>query len=61
MNVERKELIEVTLTPEEKTALNIIANIDCTGIDCDYCPLKNEAFQPCVVDVANKVNPIEEE
>lgn len=37
VNITRGEL-----TPEEKTAINVLASIDCSDLDCEFCPINNK-------------------
>lgn len=53
-NVTRGEL-----TAEEKTAINILANIECSELDCEFCPL-NVRGEKCLAVTAKKMKIKEE-
>lgn len=47
------------LTSEEKTAINVIANITCADLSCEFCPL-NVKNSPCLPVIANKLKLVKE-
>ncbi len=52
------KIINVThgeLTPEEKTAINVLANIKCEELSCEFCPLNVGNFQQCISDDAKRL------
>jgi hypothetical protein len=48
-----ENIMRATLTPEEKTALNVIAEIDCKDLGCEYCPFNSVSC--CIVSLANSI------
>jgi len=48
-------VIHAELTPEEKTAINVLANIKCDELTCEFCPLNTGKFQDCISDIAKKL------
>lgn len=44
MNINRIVKEQISLSKEEQMAINIIKNINCEGITCNFCPLIIHAY-----------------
>ena len=50
INITRAEL-----TPEEKTAINVLANVECYYLTCEFCPVQNHKDRKCLRNQARRI------